>query len=157
MLVLFTNTMHRLAEEVQGAVSIPLLHIADPTAEAIKRSGAVKVGLLGTAFTMEQDFYRGRLKALHGLEVLVPEAEDRRAVHRIIYAELCAGRIQPASRDVYRGVIRRLAERGAEAVILGCTEITLLVSQEDSPIPVFDTTALHALAAVDWSLGPAKA
>ncbi len=106
---------------------------------------------------MEQDFYRGRLKALHGLEVLVPEAEDRRAVHRIIYAELCAGRIQPASRDVYRGVIRRLAERGAEAVILGCTEITLLVSQEDSPIPVFDTTALHALAAVDWSLGPAKA
>jgi aspartate racemase len=133
-------------------VSIPLLHIADPTAQAIKASGARTVGLLGTAFTMEQDFYKGRLQHLHGLEVLIPDAADRAAVHRIIYEELVAGDIRPASRQVYRGVMQRLADRGAQAVILGCTEITLLVGQEDCAKPLFDTTRLHALAAVDWSL-----
>jgi len=151
-IVLCTNTMHRLADRIEQAVSIPMLHIADPTAEAVRASGVRRVGLLGTGFTMEQDFYKGRLASRHGLEVLIPEAEDRAVVHRVIYDELCAGRIQETSRQAYREIIARLAERGAEAVILGCTEITLLVSQADSPIPVFDTTRLHALAAVEWSL-----
>ncbi len=156
VVVLCTNTMHRMADAMAAAVSIPLLHIADPTAEAIKASGARTVGLLGTAFTMEQDFYKGRLGQAHGLDVLVPDDADRALVHRIIYEELVAGEIRPASRDAYRGVMQRLAERGAEAVILGCTEITLLVSQEDCARPLFDTTRLHALAAVDWSLAHAR-
>jgi aspartate racemase len=155
VVLLCTNTMHRMAEAVAAAVRIPLLHIADPTAEAVKAAGVRTVGLLGTAFTMEQDFYKGRLEAAHGLEVLVPDAGDRRAVHEVIYGELVAGRIEPASREVYRGVMERLVERGAEAVILGCTEITLLVSADDCRAPLFDTTRLHALAAVDWSLAHA--
>jgi aspartate racemase len=151
-LVLCTNTMHRMADEIAGAVAIPLLHIADPTAEAIRASGFSRVGLIGTAFTMEQDFYRGRLEKLHGLEILIPGAEDRRIVHDIIYRELVAGQVLPASREAYRGVIARLIARGAQAMILGCTEIMLLVSDADSAVPLFDTTRLHALAAVERAL-----
>ena len=151
-LVLCTNTMHRMADEIAGAVAIPLLHIADPTAEAIRRAGFARVGLLGTAFTMEQDFYKGRLRTAHGLDVLIPEAEDRRVVHEIIYRELVAGQVLPASRKAYREIIARLIARGAQAIILGCTEIMLLVSDSDSAAPLFDTTRLHALAAVERAL-----
>lgn len=154
-LVLCTNTMHREADEIEAAVHIPLLHIADPTGEAIRAAGLSTVGLLGTAFTMEHDFYRGRLERKHGLTVLTPEAEDRAVVHRIIYEELVAGRVLDASREAYRAVIARLIARGAEAIILGCTEIMLLVSQVDSAVPVFDTTTLHAMAAVERALKPA--
>ena len=152
VLLICTNTMHRMAPAVEAAVTVPLIHIADPTAAAIKAAGLRRVGLLGTAFTMEQDFYKGRLSATHGLEVIVPEAADRATVHRVIYEELVAGRIVPESRDAYRGVIARLVARGAEAVILGCTEIMLLVKPEDSAVPLFDTTALHAEAAVAAAL-----
>lgn len=148
-LLICTNTMHRMAAEVQGAVGIPLLHIADPTADRIRAAGLRRVGLLGTAFTMEQDFYKGRLADRHGLEVLIPEEADRATVHRIIYDELVQGRVEPASRQAYREVIARLVARGAEAVILGCTEIMLLVGAEDSAVPLFDTTAIHAEAAVE--------
>ena len=144
--------MHKLAPEVEAACDLPLLHIADPTAEAIKLQGFTKVGLLGTAFTMERDFYRGRLEDRHGLEVLIPRHADRVEVHRIIYEELVNGSAREESREIYRAVIARLVDRGAEAVILGCTEIMLLVGQEDSEIPLFDTTGLHALAAVDAAL-----
>lgn len=150
--VICTNTMHRMADEVQAAIGLPLLHIADPTAERIKDAGVRKVGLLGTAFTMEQAFYKGRLTERHGLEVLVPGEDDRALVHRVIYEELVQGRAEPSSRLAYREVIARLVERGAEAVILGCTEIMLLVTPEDSPVPLFDTTAIHAQAAVDLAL-----
>ncbi|BAF86101.1 aspartate racemase [Azorhizobium caulinodans ORS 571] len=153
VLLICSNTMHRMAGEVAGAVGVPLLHIADPTAARVKAAGLTRVGLLGTAFTMEQDFYKGRLAARHGLDVLVPEAEDRAVVHRIIYEELVQGRIEAASREAYRAVIARLVARGAEAVILGCTEIMLLVKPEDSTVPLFDTTALHAEAAVAFALG----
>ena len=153
-LIICTNTMHRAFEEVQAATALPLLHIADPTATQIKAAGLRRVGLLGTAFTMEQDFYKGRLSGQHGLDVLVPEAGDRALVHRIIYDELVQGRIEPASRDAYRAVIGRLVARGAEAIILGCTEIMLLVGPEDSPVPLYDTTGLHAAAAVEWALDP---
>lgn len=150
--VFCTNTMHKMADTVAASVSIPLLHIADPTAEAIRRAGLKRVGLLGTAFTMEQEFYKGRLRDRHGLDVLVPDEADRRTVHDVIYRELVAGEIRDASRDAFRAVIGRLVGRGAEAIILGCTEIMLLVGQDDSPVPVFDTTVLHALAAVDLAL-----
>jgi aspartate racemase len=152
-LILCTNTMHRLADALQAAVSIPLLHIADPTAERIKRAGFKRIGLLGTAFTMEQDFYKGRLAARHGLEVLVPGPTDRQNVHRIIYDELVQGQVKEASRAAYRAVIAKLVAQGAEAVILGCTEIMLLVRTEDSAVPLFDTTAIHADAAVEAALG----
>ncbi len=152
MLLICTNTMHRMAPAVQAAVTVPLLHIADPTAERIKTAGFRRVGLLGTAFTMEQDFYKGRLSRDHGLDVLVPGDDDRAVVHRIIYDELVAGRVTADSREAYRGVIARLVRDGAEAVILGCTEIMLLVRPEDSPVPIFDTTALHAEAAVAFAL-----
>lgn len=152
-LVIATNTMHIAAPQVQAATRLPLLHIADPTAERIKAAGLRRVGLLGTAFTMERDFYKGRLAREHGLEVLVPEAPDRDAVHRIIYRELVRGEIVEASRAAYRGVIGRLVARGAEAIILGCTEIMLLVGEGDSPVPLFDTTGLHAEAAVLRALG----
>ncbi|MCK3777077.1 aspartate/glutamate racemase family protein [Ensifer sesbaniae] len=151
-LMICTNTMHKMATDVSAAVSIPLLHIADPTAEKIRAAGLGKVGLLGTAFTMEQDFYKGRLKDAFGLEVLVPEAEDRAKVHEIIYRELVAGIVKDSSRDAYRAIIARLVDAGAEAIIMGCTEIMLLISQADSPVPVFDTTEIHALAAVDLAL-----
>jgi aspartate racemase len=152
LLLICTNTMHRMADAVSAAISVPLLHIADPTAEAIRAAGLTRVGLLGTAFTMEQDFYRGRLADRHGLDVIVPEPADRATVHRIIYDELVAGVVNPASRDAYRDVIARLIDRGAEAIILGCTEIMLLVKPEDSAVPFYDTTALHAAAAVRWVL-----
>ncbi len=146
-LVVCTNTMHKVAGAIEAAVNIPLLHIADPTAEAITQAGFRRVGLLGTRFTMEQDFYRSRLESSHGIEVLVPPQDDRDDVHRIIYDELCQGVIAEPSREIYRGVITRLVERGAEAVILGCTEIGLLVGESDSPVPLFDTTRLHARSA----------
>jgi aspartate racemase len=151
-LVIATNTMHIAAPLVEAATSLPLLHIADPTAERIKASGLRRVGLLGTGFTMEQDFYKGRLTQRHGLEVLVPEASDRATVHRIIYDELVQGRILEPSRQAYREVIERLVARGAEAIILGCTEIMLLVGPADSPVPLYDTTGLHAEAAVARAL-----
>ena len=151
-LLICTNTMHKLANRVEAAVSIPLLHIADCTARPIQQAGLRRVGLLGTAFTMEQDFYRGRLVDRFGLDVLIPEADDRADVHRIIYDELVQGRIEPQSRAIYRAVIERLIARGAEAIILGCTEISLLVDQSDSAVPLFDTTALHAAAAVEWAV-----
>lgn len=152
VLLICTNTMHRMADEVQASVGVPLLHIADPTAEGIKAAGFNKVGLLGTAFTMEHEFYKGRLAQRHGLNVIVPGAEDRATVHRIIYEELVAGRVLPSSRKAYRDIIARLIEDGAEAIILGCTEIMLLVQPEDSAVPLFDTTALHANGAIEMAL-----
>ena len=153
LLLICTNTMHKIAGQVQAAVGIPLLHLGDVTADAVKAAGLTTVGLLGTAFTMEQDFYRDRLTS-HGLTALVPDAADRAEVHRIIYDELCLGVIREESRQIYRGVIGRLIEAGAQGVILGCTEIELLVSADDSPVPVFPTTYLHAEAAVKASLAP---
>lgn len=152
-IVICTNTMHRMAAEVQAAITIPLLHIADPTAEAIKAGGIHKVGLLGTAFTMEHEFYKGRLSSQHGLQVLVPDAADRASVHRIIYEELVQGRVLPESRQRYREVMQRLVAQGAQGIILGCTEIMLLVGAEDASVPVFDTTTLHAQAAAEHLLG----
>jgi aspartate racemase len=152
VLVLCTNTMHKVADAVADAVGIPFLHLADTTATAAARAGLSTLGLLGTAFTMEQDFYRDRL-AGHGFTVLTPDAGDRAEVHRIIYDELCLGIVRDESRKIYREVIARLAERGADGVVLGCTEIELLVSADDSPVPVLPTTRLHVEAAVDWALG----
>lgn len=151
-LVICTNTMHKCAPAIEAATPLPLLHIADPTATALKAAGHRNIGLLGTAFTMEQPFYKNRLAEKHGLTVLVPEAEDRALVHRVIYEELVAGRIEPASRAAYRAVIERLVVRGATAIVLGCTEIMLLIGPEDSLVPLFDTTRLHAEAAVAFAL-----
>ena len=150
-IVLCTNTMHKVAGAIESAVSIPLLHIADPTATAIKAAGCTRVGLLGTRFTMEQAFYRDRLRA-HGLDVLVPGERGREHVHRVIYDELCLGIVREDSRAAYRDIMRGLVESGAEAIILGCTEIALLVGAADAAVPVFDTTSLHAQAAVDLAL-----
>ena len=151
-LVLCTNTMHKVAADIEAAVAIPLFHIADPTAGEIKQAGYTRVGLLGTRFTMEQDFYRERLRQRHGLDVLVPTPPEREQVHRIIYEELCLGRILPASRAVYRSVMTELVRRGAQAIILGCTEISLLVDATDATVPLFDTTAIHARKAAEWAL-----
>ena len=151
-LVICANTMHRLAESVAGAVSIPLIHIADATAGAITKKRLATVGLLGTRYTMELDFYRGRLEKAHGLKVLIPEEPGRTLVHDVIYHELAHGTVLDASRRAYVAVIEDLKRRGAEGVILGCTEIPLLIKAADSPIPVFDTTALHAAAAVEFAL-----
>ena len=153
-LVLCTNTMHKVAARIEAAVNIPLLHIADPTAAEIKRAGYSTVGLLGTRFTMEQAFYRDRLSEHHGLRVVVPESDDRETVHRIIYEELCLGVVKPESREAYRKVMRSLAANGAQAIILGCTEISLLVDQQDSDVPLFDTTAIHARIAAEEALRP---
>jgi aspartate racemase len=147
-----SNTMHRVADAVAAAIHIPLIHIADPTAEKIKAAGLARVGLLGTAFTMEQDFYKRRLTDAFGLDVVVPQADDRRIVHDIIYQELVAGEVLAKSRTAYREVIARLIAQGAQAIILGCTEIMLLISAEDSAVPLFDTTTIHAIAAVDRTL-----
>jgi aspartate racemase len=152
--VVTANTMHKSVPQIESAVSIPVLHIADATAEPITKAGLTTVGLLATRFTMEQEFYRERLEH-HGLRVLVPEQADRDFVHEVIYEELCQGRIVPASREEYRRIIDALVARGAQAIILGCTEISLLISQRDTAVPVFDTMALHARKAVDWSLAPA--
>jgi len=151
-LVLCTNTMHKVAPAIEAAVRIPLLHIADATAVEIRRAGLRRVGLLATRFTMEQDFYCRRLEDRHGICVIVPDAPDREVVHRIIYDELCLGSIRPDSRGRYREIISRLVERGAEGIIFGCTEIGLLVSAADAPVPVFDTTAVHAANAVEFAL-----
>lgn len=153
-LVLCTNTMHKVAPAIESAVRIPLLHIADATADEIKQAGISTVGLLGTRFTMEQQFYRDRLCERHGLRVLIPEQEDREVVHRIIYEELCVGRVLPESHSEYRKIIAGLVAQGAEAVILGCTEISLLVGQHDSDVPLFDTTSIHARRAAEWALSP---
>lgn len=151
-LVLCTNTMHKVAPAIEAAVDIPLLHIADPTAEAIRAAGVSTVGLLGTRFTMEQAFYKDRLVDRFGLKVLTPDEADRQVVHRIIYEELCLGQIRDESREEYRRIIAALVAQGAEAVILGCTEISLLVGPADASVPLFDTTALHALHAADAAI-----
>ena len=153
-LVLCTNTMHKVASSIEAAVSVPLLHIADPTAAEIKRAGHSAVGLIGTRFTMEQAFYRERLSKHHGLEVIVPDTQDREIIHRVIYDELCLGVVRPESRNEYQRIMQNLAAQGAQAVILGCTEISLLIHQQDAEVPLFDTTAIHARAAAEMALTP---
>ncbi len=152
LMVLCTNTMHKVADEIESGISIPFLHIADATGEAIRHRGLSVVGLLGTRFTMEETFYRSRLEARFGLHVLIPEEPDRDLVHRVIYDELCRGRILEESRRQYRKILHRLAASGAEGIILGCTEISLLVQSEDSPVPLFDTTEIHARRAAELAL-----
>ena len=151
-LALCTNTMHKVAAAIEAAVTIPLLHIADPTAEAAKQAGLRTVGLLGTRFTMEQDFYRDRLVEQHDLTVIIPDLADREIVNRVIYEELCQGEARVESRAQYREIMQRLVDAGAEGIILGCTEIALLVKPEDAPVPLFDTTSLHARSAALWAL-----
>lgn len=150
--LLCTNTMHKVAGAIEEAVSIPFLHIADPVGQAAEAKGWKKLGLLGTSFTMEQDFISGRLSERFGLEVMTPPAEARAVVHRVIYEELCAGIIREESLAAYRRIVADLAERGAEAVVLGCTEISLLIRQEHTSVPLLDTTTLHAAAAVEFAL-----
>jgi len=151
-LLICTNTMHKVAPEVEKAIQIPLLHIADATAEVLVNEGIKTVGLLGTAFTMEQDFYKGRLNENYGLNVLVPENEDRQVVHNIIYQELCLGKTESNSKTEYLRIIDSLANQGAEAVILGCTEIGMLVNQGDTKVKLLDTTAIHAAKAVEYAI-----
>jgi len=151
-LLLCTNTMHKLAGQIEDAVRIPLLHIADAAAERILQRGMKTVGLLGTAFTMQQEFYKGRMRERYGIEVRVPDARDRQSIHRIIYEELCSGIIREQSRTQYLRIIDALADDGAEAVVLGCTEIGLLVKQEETGVPLLDTTIIHAQKAVDHAL-----
>jgi len=150
--VLCTNTMHKLADQLQAGIQIPLLHIADATAEKIRAAGLHKIGLLGTRFTMEHDFYKGRLVDLFGLEVLTPEAAEREVVHRVIYDELCLGVVREESRQEYIRIMKNLEAAGAEGIILGCTEIELLVQPGDSSLPLFPTTRIHAEAAVEYAL-----
>jgi len=150
--VICTNTMHLMAEDIKKNIRIPLLHIADVTAAKIKEMGHTIVGLLGTRFTMEQDFYKGRLKDNHGIDVLIPEEEERIAIHTILYDELCLGSIKTISKDKFQNIIANLETRGAEGIILGCTEIPLIVKQEDYEIFLYDTTTLHAQAAVHYAL-----
>ena len=152
LIVLATNTMHKVADAVVAATPLPFLHIADPTGRALREAGYDRVALLGTAFTMEQEFYRARLRDRYGIRCIVPDDAQRRDVHRIIYEELCAGKVRESSRQRYREIMVDCAARGAQAIILGCTEIGLLVGRDDSPVPLFDTTALHAAAAVDVAL-----
>jgi len=152
-LLICTNTMHLMADEVQVAINIPLLHIADATARAVKDQGLKSIGLLGTRFTMEEDFYRGRLEKSHKLKVVVPDQPGRELVHNVIYDELVQGMIKDPSRQGYKEVIQDLVKEGAEGIVLGCTEIGLLVKKEDVSVPIFDTMEIHALAAVDAALG----
>jgi aspartate racemase len=152
IVILCTNTMHKVADAVQAGISIPLLHIADPTAERIQTQGFKRVGLLGTRYTMEENFYKGRLSQKFGLEVLVPTAPEREIVHRVIYDELCVGKVEAASHAHYVRVIDNLITAGAQAIILGCTEIELLIKPSECRVPAFDTTRIHAEAAVDWAL-----
>ena len=153
LIVLATNTMHRVAESIAAAVDVPLLHIVDPTAQAIKAAGLGRIGLIGTRFTMEEAFYRERLATRHGIKVLVPDEADRALVHRVIFEELCLGVTNPQSRDAYRAVMRKLVSRGAQGIILGCTEFSLLIGADDAQVPLVDTTARHARAAADAALG----
>jgi len=150
-LLICTNTMHNVAPKIEAAIDIPLLHIADATASVLVKANIKSVGLLGTAFTMEQAFYKKRLMDLHGLQVLVPGEKDRQSVHNVIFEELCLGRIEPASKAAYLRIIDDLADRGAEAVILGCTEIGMLIQQEDTPVKLVDTTVIHAQEAVAYA------
>jgi aspartate racemase len=150
--VICTNTMHKMADEMQRHIQIPLLHIADATAERIKARRLRKVGLLGTKFSMEEDFYRGRLSEKHGLEVIIPAREEREIIHRVIYDELCAGKITQSAKELYISIMESLVENGAEGIILGCTEISLLVRDKDCDVPLFDTTNIHAVAAVEYAL-----
>ena len=152
VLLICTNTMHKVAPQVEDAIDIPILHIADATAEVLLDQGIKTVGLLGTGFTMEQDFYKGRLSEKYGLNVLIPNQSDRSIVHRVIYDELCLGKIESDSKNEYLRVIQALADDGAEAVILGCTEIGMLVQQDDTEVPLLDTTAIHAQKAVEFAL-----
>jgi aspartate racemase len=152
LLVLCTNTMHKVADVITDAVDVPLVHIADATAEAIHAEKLTTVGLLATAYTMEQDFYVGRLRERHHLEVLVPDAEDRRTVHDIIFGELCLGVVTDASRERYRAIIGKLVDHGAQGILLGCTEIDLLIGQRDAAVPVFDTTRLHVRKVIELAL-----
>jgi aspartate racemase len=151
-LLICTNTMHKVAPEVEAAIDIPLLHIADATAEVLVGDSIATVGLLGTAFTMEQEFYKGRLADKYGLNVLVPNENDRKIVHDVIYQELCLGKIEPHSKSEYLRIIDGLASLGAQAVILGCTEIGMLVNQDDTKVKLYDTTAIHANKAVEWAI-----
>ncbi|MBK7895830.1 MAG: aspartate/glutamate racemase family protein [Anaerolineaceae bacterium] len=151
-LLICTNTMHKVAPQIEAAIHIPILHLADATAVRIQQHGLKKVGLLGTRFTMEQDFYRGRLEQ-HGLEVIIPPAADRAIVHGVIYNELCLGKVEDASRNEFLRIINDLHAQGAEGIIEGCTEIVLLVQQQHTPVPLFDTTAIHAETAVNRALG----
>ena len=144
--------MHKTASEIERHVNIPLLHIADSTGERIRAEGLSRIGLLGTSFTMEDDFYKGRLSDQHDLDVIVPDRNDRDLVHRVIYDELCLGEIRGASKEAYRRIIESLVRSGAQGVILGCTEIGLMIGAKDSPVPVFDTTRIHAEAAVEFAL-----
>ena len=148
-LLICTNTMHKVANDIQAAISIPILHIADATAEGLRAAGIQKVALLGTAYTMEQNFYKGRLVNNHGLEVLVPNQHDRSIVHDVIYQELCAGQVLPKSKQEFLRIVSSLANQGAEGIILGCTEIGLLLNQQDTEVRLFDTTLIHAQAAVE--------
>jgi aspartate racemase len=152
LVLICTNTMHRMANEIQDNISIPLLHIADATADRIRSIGLHTIGLLGTRYTMEMDFYRGRLSKQHGLQVLIPSKVQRELVHRIIYEELVQGKILPQSKKDYIAIISDLRAQGAQGIILGCTEIGLLIQQPDSALPLFDTTQIHAEAAVDFAL-----
>jgi aspartate racemase len=151
-LLICTNTMHKVAPEISTSINIPLLHIADATAEALVEQGVKTVGLLGTRFTMEQDFYKSRLQDKYGLTVLVPDEADRNTVHNVIYNELCLGNVLPRSKMQYVEIIKKLSAQGAEAVILGCTEIGMLVKQEDTEVTLLDTTAIHAKKAVEWAI-----
>jgi amino-acid racemase len=151
-IVLCTNTMHKVAEEIQASVQIPLLHIADATAQVVKDSGIRAVGLLGTRFTMEEEFYKGRLSQQYGLQVHIPNAQERDVIHRVIYDELVVGEIKQHSKEQYLGIIERMLAQGAEGVILGCTEIGLLIHKQDSRVSLFDTTRIHAEAAVEYAL-----
>lgn len=151
-IVLCTNTMHKVASQIQFAINIPFIHIADPTGRAIQSAGLKRIGLLGTRFTMEQDFYKNRLTQEFNLDLVIPEQSDRDLIHEVIYNELCMGIIRPESRKAYLGIIHDLEQKGCQGIILGCTEIGMLVNQSDSPLPLFDTTLLHARAAVDFSL-----
>jgi aspartate racemase len=151
-IVLCTNTMHKVAPQIEAAVDVPLLHIADATAARVKAAGLARIGLLGTRFTMEEAFYRGRLADRHGLTVLTPPAGQRETVHQVIYGELCLGQVREDSRAAYRTIVQDLVGQGAEGVILGCTEIGLLLRPEDAPVPLFDTARIHAEAAADFAL-----
>lgn len=150
-IVICTNSMHKVFDEMQKSVKIPILHIVDVTAEKIKKMGIKKVGLLGTKYTMEEDFYKGRLLKKHGIEVIIPDEKERQIVHDVIYSELCIGKINNASREEFKKIIANLVKNGAEGVILGCTEIPLLIKQEDCKVPLFDTTEIHAKAAVEYA------
>jgi aspartate racemase len=152
MIVICTNTMHKMADAVQNSVSLPLLHIVDVTAQEIKSKKMTTVGLLGTRFTMEEEFYRQRLNGKHGLEVIIPDERERETIHSILYNELCLGQIKDMSKETFRRIIDNLSQSGAEGVILGCTEIPLLVEQKEYEVTLFDTTAIHARAAVEFAL-----